>query len=491
MELPFGNSAAQDLPPPVDELQRYLNHAVGQPNMTNTPKLTFRSPDRRQWPDLTPCLMFLIALMLISGSNRLRADDLETKRELQLLRQQNEQFQRQLQKQQELIDSLGRTVAELQRAPAKPSSDVSGASEDSTEGASARSLAAAAFGKLHVSGEGGLAFFRHEPNGKFPAPTMRVDEAKLFFEAPVWTDTYFFTELNLTTREDPSALLNAGELYLDFENLSRMWKQDGQLNFRVGRLDIPFGEEYMTRDAIDSPLISHSLMDFWGVDEGVELYGALSKLHYVLAVQNGGHPSLKEYNSDKSVTLRLGYDPANWLHLGVSAMRTGGLDVKGDQLSELWFGNGFVRSLGSTNTTSFGANLIQGDVNLRWRDGHLGLAGGSLRYADNDSSANNGRDVYFYSAEAVHHLTKKFYGAARFSEIIAQKGFPVLSDGQYVTYFLKKLTEDYWRLSLGLGYRFSPNLLLKAEYSFNQGRELRGVERTLENLLAAEIAFKF
>lgn len=434
-------------------------------------------------------LTCLILITLTFGSNRLCAEDAETKRELQLLRQQNEQLQRQMQKQQELIDGLGRTVTDLQHA--KPADDALAARAGSGAETSTRSIASAAFGKVHISGEGGLAFFRHEADGKYPNAAMRADEAKLFVEAPIWTDVYFFTELNLTTRESPNRSLEAGEIYLDFENLSRWWNRDGQLNFRVGRLDIPFGEEYLSRDAIDNPLISHSLTDFWGVDEGVEIYGALGKLQYVLAVQNGGHPSLNDYNSDKSVALRLGYDPASWLHLGVSAMRTGDLDVKGDFLSELWIGDGFVRSLGSSNTTTFEADVVQGEARLRWRDGHLGLAGGVLRYADNDPSANNRRDVYFYSIEGVHHFTKKFYAAARFSEMIAKKGFPIVGDGEFGEYFFSELTEELWRLSMGAGYRFSPNLLLKAEYSFNQGRAQGGEKRIHENLIAAEVAFKF
>ena len=47
-------------------------------------------------------------------------------------------------------------------------------------------------------------------------------------------------------------------------------------------------------------------------------------------------------------------------------MRTGNLDVDKDQFSELWFGNGFIRSLGSpATTTTFRGDLLQGD--LRWR----------------------------------------------------------------------------------------------------------------------------
>jgi hypothetical protein len=48
-----------------------------------------------------------------------------------------------------------------------------------------------------------------------------------------------------------------------------------------------------------------------------------------------------------------------------------------------------------------------------------------------------------------------------------------------------------WRLSLGLGYRWSPNLLFKAEYTFEQGTKLSGTHRLDENFIGAEVAFKF
>ena len=105
-------------------------------------------------------------------------------------------------------------------------------------------------------------------------------------------DGYFYGELDIATREGGSLDLRANELYLDFEDLSRLWNQDRQLNLRTGQFYIPFGEEYLMRYAINNPLISHSVSDLWGVDPGVELYGTLGKFHYVLAVQNGGIDNL-------------------------------------------------------------------------------------------------------------------------------------------------------------------------------------------------------
>lgn len=396
---------------------------------------------------------------------------------LRQLRQENEALQKQLQRQQGMIEELSRKVEgiaktrELEPPPATLTTTL---------------------GRIRLSGEGGVGFFRTGSEGQFPNSEFRVDEAKLFVEAPIWDEVYFFSEINFTLREEMREELWVGELYLDFENLSRWWQREGQLNLRVGRFDIPFGDEYLTRDAIDNPLISHSLSDLWGVDEGVELFGRFGKFQYVVAIQNGGYSTLRDFDADKAVVGRLSCDPVEWLHLSASAMRTGKLNAEDDFLSELWFGNGFVRSVGSlATTTTFEAQVFEGDVRVRFPKGHLQAAGGLLRYDDNDTAADNRRDVFYYYVEGVQHITKKLYAAARWSQIQCDDGFPLVGHGDFTEFLYYELTEDLWRLSLGLGYRWSPNLLFKAEYTFERGTIINGDKRDREDFVAAEIAFRF
>ncbi len=219
-----------------------------------------------------------------------------------------------------------------------------------------------------------------------------------------------------------------GELYADFENVSRFWNQEDVLSVRAGRMDIPFGEEYLTRDAIDNPLISHSLSDFWGVDEGVEIYGKIKKAQYVFAVQNGGIPKFRDWNSDKSLSGRFLFDLNPQIHLSLSAMRTGDLDVQSDVLSAMWFGNGFFRSLGSPETTTvFHANLLQANGQVNGKRGNVNAAVGLARYGDNDTSADNSRDISYYQVEGVANLIqegRKLYAAAQYSRIKVDKGLP-------------------------------------------------------------------
>jgi hypothetical protein len=338
-----------------------------------------------------------------------------------------------------------------------------------------------------ISGEGGVGFFETGKNGQFPNAAFRVDEARLFVDAPIWDDVFFYGEVDLMTREENDLGVYLGELYLQWEDLAKHWDLDQLVNVRAGQFYTPFGEEYQYRFAIDNPLISHSLSDLWGLSPGLELYGALKHLTYVAAVQDGGSSLLNDATADKSVAARIGYDPLSWLHFSVSGMRTGRLSVSQDVISAEWFADGFFTSIGSKGTTVFQANLAELDVQGKWKTGYVRAAGGYAGYDDNDPAGDNHRDIYYYYLEMLQHLTGKFYGAARLSQIRVPEGYPIV--GNTPTSGLP--TSDLWRLSLGLGYQFNDHLVLKAEYSFERGRLSAGGDRDHENMVSMEVAYQF
>jgi hypothetical protein len=88
-------------------------------------------------------------------------------------------------------------------------------------------------------------------------------------------------------------------------------------------------------------------------------------------------------------------------------------------------------------------------------------------------------------------VTRKFYTAARFGQIFAPKGFPLVGNGASDDYLFGPLTENLWRLSLGLGYRWNRHFVVKAEYLIERGRETSGKKRTHEDMIATEAAFGF
>jgi hypothetical protein len=415
-------------------------------------------------------------------------DTVDLKKELQELREQNHLLQNQLQQQQEMIDQLNQKFSGLEKTNEQHESDWRSWKAD-VEGTNPppENSKGLSIGNVVITGEGGAGFFDTGINGKYPNAPFRVDEARLFFDALVWDDVYFYGQVDLITPQAPDNGLYLGELYLQFENLTKYWGMDELLNARIGQFYIPFGEEYEHRFAIDDPLISHSLSDLWGYDPGLELYGSWRKLSYAVAVQNGGISTFNDGKADKSVAGRVGYDPLAWLHLSASGMRTGDLSVQNDVVSAMWFGGGLFQSINPAATTLFHVNLAELDASAKWKSGYVKLAGGYAGYNDNDPAADDHRDIYYSYVEALQHLTPKIYGVTRFSQIRAAGGYPI--EGNTATFGLP--TSDLWRLSLGVGYTLSSHLVLKVEYMFEQGQLSTGGPRNHENMFATEAAFKF
>jgi hypothetical protein len=128
----------------------------------------------------------------------LRGQDMDTlKKEVDDLRAQNLQLQKQLQQQQEMIDQLGRKFSDFQKTNDAQASDVrelkaaaenAPAQPDKSKGFS--------FNNVVISGEGAVGFFETGKNGQFPNATFRVDEARLFVDAPIWDDVFFYGEVD-------------------------------------------------------------------------------------------------------------------------------------------------------------------------------------------------------------------------------------------------------------------------------------------------------
>lgn len=409
---------------------------------------------------------------------------------------QNRRLQEQLLQQQKTIEELTARMVEVARASERHERELRVlAGKDGAVAAPERPAGfARGAAEVRVAAEAGLAYFHTGRNGQFPNGEFRADDPALTIEAPVMKDVYFFTELKLLPRETNEETFELGELYVDFENVLGRLGYDGLLNVRVGRLNIPFGEEYLVRSPVTNPLISHSLADFWGVDEGVEIYGRIGPASYVLAVQNGGVSRLRDFHRDKAITARVGWQPLPWLHVSGSALRTGKLTVAGDNLSELWFGNAFFRALGfSTTTETFWANVYQADAKARWKGGHAAASLGTVRFDDSDTRADNSRRLRYGYLEVVQGLVDNLYGAARFSEIDAPRGYPIAGWGPMGAYFFRPgvLTEELRRLSVGLGYRFGAPLILKIEYAWERGRLTTGVRREHGDFFGTELAVKF
>lgn len=419
------------------------------------------------------CSICFLGLSVLAPGVLPAADDAA----INALVEQNKKLLQQVEAQQKQINELRDRLDRIEpSAPAEPSAP-------SLEGSGRQ---------IRISGETSLGFFHSQDGGLFPNSEFRVDDARLFIEAPIWKNVYFFGGLDLTTREASDENVHVGEFYVDAEQVFSGGR-DRYLSIRAGRFNIPFGEEYQHRNALSNPLISHSVADLWGIDEGIQLYGALGQVKYNFAVQNGGHKALRDFDADKSLTVRLAYEPNTKLRFSASAMRTGKLSSAGDLVSELWIGNAVFRPLGPGSKT-FAAELLEFDALARWKGGQVLATLGWADYKDDSPAGDFSRRFRYYSLEARQQFTDELFGAIRFSDIRVPGGYVLQGNGYYGRYGVvpgAPLTTQLQRLSVGLGYRFSDPLLWKIEYSWEKGRAWGGIKRDDEDMLSSLLGIKF
>ncbi len=446
--------------------------------------------------------IFGLVACLAPGVARAQTTPANDAASLQAVIEQNRLLQEQVKAQQKTIDALNAQMEQIRQASERQDRELQRLAEQRVEPAPAERSIPVETSRDHevrVGGQAGFVYFQSGSNGQYPKGEFRVDDTNITVEAPVWKDVYFYSEVKVFQRETSTANFQFGELYVDFERLGTPWGRPDSLNVRAGSVNTPFGEEYLVRGPVDNPLVSHSLSDIWGPDEGVEVYGSLGQWSYVAAVQNGGISQIHDYHSSKSFAARLGWDPAAWLHLSASAMRTGKLSMgsaaagTGDGLSSIWFANGFFRALGpAPRTTNFWANLYEADAVAKWKTGKVSAALGQVQFDDNDPLVDNSRKLHYGYVEVVQSATDELYGAARYSEINAPGGFPLVGQGNMGEYlFSPKLTEELRRFSLGFGYRFGPPLVMKLEYSWEWGRTTLGESRDQEDFFGAEVGVRF
>lgn len=400
----------------------------------------------------------------------------------QELLDQNRALRAQLEAQQHQLNDLRAQMNRLAATRESASSADAGDSAASTR----------AERQLIISGEVGIAFYSSSSRGRYPNQEFRVDDANLHLEAALGRKMYFFGEMQLAKHESFDEAFHLGEFYLELEDVSgSLGGPERLVNVRFGRVNIPFGEEYQHRNPLANPLVTHSLSDIWGTDEGIEVYGELGKASYAFAVQNGSSKTTHDYNADKALTLRVGFDVTPALHVSASGMRTGELASAREPVSEVWFGNAVFRNIGSAYSTTHEADLAEVDATYRWHNGHVWAAAGRARYRDNDPLADNTQHFEYFQFEAVQSFTREFYGALRFSTLRVDHGYPVPGIGALNTYFQTALrTKELQRITVGGGYRFNPSLVMKFDYSLETATLTTGDDRG-SSLVSFETALGF
>jgi hypothetical protein len=354
---------------------------------------------------------------------------------------------------------------------------------------------------IELSGFVGTGFIDSGNAGTRGDGGFLVKESALFLEADIWGNDSFFLEIQANRLgDDKSKYIRTGEVYIHLRDLVDGW-QNSRIGAKIGRIDIPFGEEYLYQDAIDNPLISTSAAYAYGWDEGVLLYGETSGIGWAAAITDGTDQRSIEDNPSKAFNGKIWGNPTEALYLSASIMSNGKAEK-----SALEFGGSHFQPVGASHQSSLGSSSsdqvdsLSFEVDAKFRfgefldNGHLALAYGWAELDDDDSVYD--RDLEWLIIEPVYYLRENLYIAARYSEIgttDSNEGYHF--DGKTTAGGNSAFgydTENFRRISVGVGWWINPHMNLKVEYTKdkfdlidsstldadNGNRDLYGVELT-------------
>ena len=245
---------------------------------------------------------------------------------------------------------------------------------------------------------------------------------------------------------------------------------------KIGRMDLPFGEDYLTQDVVDNPLVTLSAAYPYGFDEGIVLYGALSGVHWVTAVMDGTDARATEDNADKFVSLKFYGNPTPSLYLSASAFRNGesaesAFEFGGTNLVPVG-ADGLTSSAGTSGSRSVDSYAYELDAKYLFGEDRYVKAQFGSTYVDDDNSEFD-RKIFYFQIEPKWNLGprlgNKWYVVARVSAVgtfdedkgYAFDGKPFAGGKSAFGFDTKAL----YRYAIGLGYWPNPRTLVKLEYS--------------------------
>jgi len=350
--------------------------------------------------------------------------------------------------------------------------------------------------RIRLSGSASTGWIDGEGHGVYPDGTFQIWDARMFLEADLASDVRmderllvrdigFLFEWNLvrigTLQND------VGELYVDFQGIA----DSGWLSAQVGRFQIPVGEGYLrySQGYADNPFITNALGAPWWWDEGIRLYGSSEEnlFGYVASVSAGETPFNRDADSDTQTTLKLFTNPTDWMHLSVSAARSGKIGSSSvPAMGAIWLGESWARAFGAgTSVDSYqdgvvradGPNvldntwLLGGDVILDYQElARLWLGYG--RYGiETDGPSLYDRELQYWIAElllegrlASRSLDRVYLGLRGSGLGTYDRNEGYLLDSRYASTLGYNMSE-YTAWSAVLGYRLTPNVTLRAEYT--------------------------
>src|SRR3989338_9976395 len=395
---------------------------------------------------------------------------------------------------QELLNRIEKLEADQAKAKEeslKAKEEVAKLKETSQSTQAARVDLANSLAKLKIKGRAALGFFDSGKAGSYPAGSFEMPDAKLQFSfAPDAINTLVM-RFNLNNATAQSPLLDY--FFLQSKDFIPALKDSPfSLSTRLGKFKLGFGEETWTDNLVEGIVPSNSAARATVVDEGLEFAGkvkldkiGLEPLGVVVSVSDGNSGIGSDSTASKAFMGKLYHNPIKPLYVSGSYYNSGELDSSSSEMSlagvtsAIQSGMAWRRSVWELDARyDFGKGkkplepIVFSDSKAIVR----------LSYGEFKDDGNRTRSGNLGFVDGIYNLTKKFYAAGRYSFIDLNGD---------VTATLNSVTANrYDRFSLGGGYRWSDNVILKLGYDWNKNSG-PGVNDADDNLLSALVATQF
>jgi uncharacterized protein YoxC len=392
------------------------------------------------------------------------------------------------------VQELLKRIEKLEAEQAKAKEEITKQKEEIARKVESRVDLANALSKLKLKGRAAVGFFDSGKAGSYPAGSFEMPDAKIQFAFEPDKVNTVIMRFNLNNATAQSPLLDY--FYLQSKDFLPFLKDTPfSLSARLGRFKLGFGEETWSDNPVEGFLPSNSAARVTVIDEGLELAGKidlaklgikrLKPLGWVISASDGNSGVGSDSTASKAFMGKLYYIPIDPLYLSATFYDSGRLDSSNAELS---IGGLVTRPAG---TGSWKRRVWEVDGRYDFGKGKKPLEpsvfsdskaivrlsyGGFHDYSSTDRYGN------FGFVDGIYNLNKKIYTAGRYS-------FIDLSGDATAT--LNSVTANkYDRYSLGIGYRWSENTIVKLSYDWNW-QSGSNTEDADDNLLSAIVASQF
>ncbi len=373
----------------------------------------------------------------------------------------------------------------------KAKEEVTKLKETSQATQAARVDLANSLAKLKIKGRAALGFFDSGKAGSYPAGSFEMPDAKIQFGFQPDDINTLVLRFNVNNATAQSPLMDY--FFLQSKDFIPALKDSPfSLSTRLGKFKLGFGEETWTDNLVEGIVPSNSAARATVVDEGLEFAGkvkldkiGLEPLGVVVSVSDGNSGVGSDSTASKAFMGKLYHNPIKPLYVSGSYYNSGELDSSSSEMSlagvtsAIQSGMAWRRSVWELDARyDFGKGkkplepIVFSDSKAIVR----------LSYGEFKDDGNRTRSGNLGFVDGIYNLTKKFYAAGRYSFIDLNGD---------VTATLNSVTANrYDRFSLGGGYRWSDNVVLKLGYDWNKNSG-PGVNDADDNLLSALVATQF